>query len=87
MAEDSDLEGTKLPSQRRPDQAWEKGQFALSKEKPTLAVCMAGGAMLCFVGASLSRYLKDSLRIGLTFENGLVFITCLIINPISSNST
>ena len=37
MAEESDLEKTELPSQRRLDQAREKGQVARSRELSTFA--------------------------------------------------
>jgi flagellar biosynthetic protein FlhB len=87
MAEDSDLERTELPSQRRLDQAREKGQVARSRELSTLAVLVEGGATLCFMGASLTRHMMESLRGGLTLDKGLACNTLLINNPISSNST
>lgn len=43
MAEDSDLERTEEPSQRRLDQAREEGQVARSRELSTFAVLLAGG--------------------------------------------
>jgi flagellar biosynthetic protein FlhB len=87
MAEDSDLEKTELPSQRRLDQAREKGQVARSRELSTFAVLLAGGAMLWFMGASLTQHMVESLRIGLTLDKELAFNTHLIIIPISSKST
>ena len=79
MAEDSDLERTELPSQRRLDQAREKGQVARSRELSTFAVLLAGGATLWFMGASLTRHLVDSLRVGLTLDKDLAFNSALII--------
>ncbi|MDP1996344.1 MAG: EscU/YscU/HrcU family type III secretion system export apparatus switch protein, partial [Gallionella sp.] len=56
MAEDSDLEKTEQPSQRRLDQAREKGQVARSRELSTFAVLLAGGGTLWFMGASFTRH-------------------------------
>lgn len=79
MAEDSDLEKTELPSQRRIDQAREKGQVARSRELSTFAVLLAGGATLWFMGASLTQHMVESLRTGLTLDKELAFNTQLII--------
>ena len=79
MAEDSDLERTELPSQRRLDQAREKGQVARSRELSTFAVLLAGGATLWFMGASFIQHMVASLRVGLTLDKELAFNTHLII--------
>jgi flagellar biosynthetic protein FlhB len=79
MAEDSDLERTESPSQRRLDQAREKGQVARSRELSTFAVLMAGGATLWFLGASFTHHMVESLRTGLTLDRALAFNTQLII--------
>jgi len=79
MAEDSDLEKTELPSQRRLDQAREKGQVARSRELSTFAVLLAGGATLWFMGASLTQHMVESLRVGLTIDKELAFNAQLII--------
>jgi flagellar biosynthetic protein FlhB len=79
MAEDSDLERTELPSQRRLDQAREKGQVARSRELSTFAVLLAGGATLWFMGASLTQHMVESLRVGLTLDKELAFNPELII--------
>lgn len=79
MAEDSDLERTELPSQRRLDQAREKGQVARSRELSTFAVLLAGGATLWFMGASLTQHMVESLRAGLTLDKELAFNTQLIV--------
>ncbi len=79
MAEDSDLEKTELPSQRRLDQAREKGQVARSRELSTFAVLLAGGATLWFMGASFTQHMVESLRVGLILDKELAFNTYLII--------
>ncbi len=79
MAEDSDLEKTELPSQRRLDQAREKGQVARSRELSTFAVLLAGGGTLWFMGASFTQHMLESLRVGLTINKELAFNTELII--------
>jgi flagellar biosynthetic protein FlhB len=79
MAEDSDLERTELPSQRRLDQARGKGQVARSRELSTFAVLLAGGGTLWFMGASLGQHMVESLRVGLTLDKELAFNTQLII--------
>lgn len=73
MAEDSDLEKSELPSQRRLDQAREEGQVARSRELSTFTILMAGGAGLWLMGASLSNELIKMLREGLTLNQDLIF--------------
>ncbi len=73
MAEDSDLEKTEQPSQRRLDQAREEGQVARSRELSTFTVLMAGGAGLWLMGASLSEQLIKLIKEGLTINADLVF--------------
>jgi flagellar biosynthetic protein FlhB len=79
MAEDSDLEKTELPSQRRLDQAREKGQVARSRELSTFSILLAGGATLWFMGASVTQHMMESLRNGLTIDRALAFDTRLLI--------
>jgi len=79
MAEDSDLEKSELPSQRRLDQAREKGQVARSRELSTFAVLMAGGGTLWFMGASFTRHMTEALRAGLSINRELAFNTQLLI--------
>ena len=45
MAEDSDLEKTEQPSQRRLDQARERGEVARSRELSTFAILLVGGGV------------------------------------------
>ncbi len=74
MAEqDSDLEKTESPSQRRLDQAREEGQVARSRELSTFAVLMAGGAGLWFMGSALAQNLIVLIRDGLTLDTELAF--------------
>lgn len=73
MAEDSDLEKTEQPSQRRLDQAREEGQAARSRELSTFSVLFAGGAGLWLMGSSLSSQLIKLLRDGLTLDTTLAF--------------
>ncbi|MDZ4200590.1 MAG: flagellar biosynthesis protein FlhB [Gallionella sp.] len=79
MAEDSDLEKTEQPSQRRLDQAREKGQVARSRELSTFAVLMAGGATLWFLGSSITQQMVNMLRDGLTLDKEVAFNTQLLI--------
>ena len=79
MAEDSDLEKTEQPSQRRLDQAREEGQVARSRELSTFAVLMAGGAGLWLMGSSLSQQLIKLLREGLTLNTELAFKSDLLL--------
>jgi flagellar biosynthetic protein FlhB len=79
MAEDSDLEKTEQPSQRRLDQAREKGQVARSRELSTFAVLLAGGGTLWFMGAPFIQHMVKSLRDGLTVDRELAFNTGLMI--------
>jgi len=77
--EDSDLEKTESPSQRRLDQAREEGQVARSRELSTFAVLMAGGAGLWLMGSSLSQSLIKLLREGLTLDTELAFHSELLL--------
>jgi len=73
MSEDSDLEKTEQPSQRKLDQAREKGQVARSRELSTFAVLLAGGGGFWFMGASLTRQMVQMVQDGLTINQELVF--------------
>jgi len=79
MAEDSDLEKTEQPSQRRLDQAREKGQVARSRELSTFAVLLAGGGTMWFMGASLTQQMVKFLRDGLTLNKEMAFNPDLMI--------
>ena len=79
MAEDSDLEKTEQPSQRRLDQAREKGQVARSRELSTFVVLLAGGGTLWFMGTSFTQHMVKSLRDGLVIGRDVAFDTGLMI--------
>ncbi|OIR11508.1 flagellar biosynthetic protein FlhB [mine drainage metagenome] len=77
--EDSDLEKTESPSQRRLDQAREEGQVARSRELSTFAVLMAGGAGIWLMGSTLSQHLIALIKAGLTLDTGLAFHSELLV--------
>jgi flagellar biosynthesis protein FlhB len=77
--EDSDLDKTESPSQRRLDKAREEGQVARSRELSTFTVLMAGGAGIWLMGGSLSKRLIEMLREGLTLDTALAFRTELLL--------
>ena len=79
MAEDSDLEKTEEPSQRRIDQAREEGQVARSRELSTFAVLMAGGSGLWMMGSSLSGQMTKLLHDGLSINADLALNSELLL--------
>ena len=78
MAEDSDLEKTEQPSERKLEQAKEKGQMARSRELSTFTVLISGGAVLWFMGSTLTQHMVKLLHEGLTFKQDLAFNTALL---------
>jgi flagellar biosynthetic protein FlhB len=79
MAEDSDLEKSEQPSQRRLEQAREEGQVARSRELSTFAVLLAGGAGMWVMGSSLTGQLTKLIREGLTLDAELAFHADLLL--------
>ena len=79
MADDSDLEKTEQPSQRRLDQAREKGQVARSRELSTFIVLLAGGGVLWFMGASFIQQMVKMLHNGLIVSRDMAFNSDLMI--------
>ena len=73
MAEESDLERTEPASQRRLEQARERGQVPRSPELATFAVLMAAGGGLLFMGGLLAASLAAVMRAGLTLDRAAVF--------------
>ena len=71
--QDSDLEKTESPSQRKLDKAREEGQVARSRELTTFLVMMAGGAGLWVMGSHFAQSLVEMLRAGLTLDRQLAF--------------
>jgi flagellar biosynthetic protein FlhB len=68
MAEESDLENSEPASQRRIEQAREKGQIARSRELSTFAVLMASGGALMVMGPQLMESMMALMRNSLTIE-------------------
>lgn len=79
MAEDSDLEKTEQPSQRRLEQAREEGQVARSRELSTFAVLMAGGSGLWLMGSNLAGHMLKLLHDGLTLNADVAFQSELLL--------
>ena len=77
--EDSGLEKTESPSQRRLEQAREEGQVARSRELSTFAVVMAGGAGIWLMGSALAHQLITLIRDALTLDTGLAFHSELLV--------
>lgn len=73
MAEDSDLERTEPASQRRIEQAREKGQVARSRELTTVAVLLAAGGGLTFMGGGMMEHLRALMKNALTLERMSAF--------------
>ena len=71
--EDSDLEKTEQPSQKKLDDARKKGQIARSHELSTFSILLAGGAVLWFMGTSLNGHMVKMLRDGLTISPDVIF--------------
>ncbi|MBI5918115.1 MAG: flagellar type III secretion system protein FlhB [Nitrosomonadales bacterium] len=79
MAEDSDLEKTEQPSERRLEKAREEGQIARSRELSTFAILLAGGAGIWLMGGMLTDNMIRLLRTGLTLDSTLAFHTELLL--------
>jgi flagellar biosynthetic protein FlhB len=80
MAEqDSDLEKTESPSQRKLDKAREEGQVARSRELSTFMVLLAGGAGLWVMGGMLGQGLLRMVHEGLALDRSLAFNTELLL--------
>lgn len=73
MAEDSDLEKSEPASQRRIEQAREKGQIPRSRELSTFAVLMASGGALMAMAPQLMEGMLSLMRNGLTIERAVAF--------------
>ncbi|HXV07163.1 MAG TPA: flagellar type III secretion system protein FlhB [Burkholderiales bacterium] len=73
MAEESDLERTEPASQRRLEQARERGQVPRSPELSSFAVLMAAGGGFLWMGAALVDALEGVMRAGLTLDHAATF--------------
>lgn len=72
MAEESDLERTEAPSQRRLEQAREEGQVPRSRELNTFALLGAAGLGIWFAADGLRNEFAALLRHSLTFPRELL---------------
>ncbi|OGS98774.1 MAG: flagellar biosynthesis protein FlhB [Gallionellales bacterium RIFCSPLOWO2_12_FULL_59_22] len=79
MAEDSDLEKTEQPSERKLEKAREQGDIARSRELSTFAVLLAGGGVLWFMGSSFTQRMVQMLHDGLTLNREMAFNSDLMI--------
>ena len=75
MAEDSDLERTEPASERRLEQARERGQVPRSPELSTFAVLMGSAAALMVVGPQLVGRLEDVMRAAFSLDRTAAFET------------
>lgn len=73
MAEDSDLERTEPASQRRIEQAREKGQVARSRELTTVAILLAAGGSMIGMGDTMMQHLRALMINGLTLDKTAAF--------------
>ncbi|BCB26698.1 flagellar biosynthesis protein FlhB [Sulfurimicrobium lacus] len=73
MAEDSDLERTEPASQRRIEQAREKGQVARSRELTTVAILLAAGGGMMYMGGGMMEHMRALMKNALTLERASAF--------------
>lgn len=86
MAEDTGLERTEPASVRRREQAREEGQVARSRELSTLALLLAAGGGLWFMGAGLTDRLSGLIRQGMQLDRALAFDTDLMLLRLRDSS-
>lgn len=75
MAEDSDLERTEPASQRRIEQARQKGQVARSRELTTVSALLAAGGGLMLMGDGMMDHLRAMMRNAFTLSRQDAFDT------------
>lgn len=86
MADDSDLERTEPASQRRIDQAREKGQIARSRELSTFAMLIAAGSGLSIMGPQLVDSMAALMRNGLQLDRSVAFDPLLMLTRLHQQS-
>jgi flagellar biosynthetic protein FlhB len=86
LAEESDLEKTEEPSQRRLEQAREEGQVPQSRELSTFLVMMAGVAGLWVMGQWVAQRMFGLMRHGLSFDRSAAFDGTLMLASFQSLS-
>jgi flagellar biosynthetic protein FlhB len=78
MADDSDLERSEAPSQRRLEKAREDGQVARSRELSTLVLMLASGAVFAINGAGWIKHLSDTMHQGMHFGRAEAFSSAMM---------
>ena len=86
MAEDTGLERTEPASARRREEAREQGQVVHSRELSTLALLLAGGGGLWFLGAGISDRLLGLVRHGMELDRALAFAPSLMLTRLKETS-
>lgn len=86
MAEDTGLERTEPASERRREQAREKGQVVRSRELSTLALLLAAGGALRFMGPGLTDAMSGMMRHGLRLDRAVAFDTDLMLLRLQDSS-
>jgi len=77
---DNDQERTEQPTQKRLDEAREKGQIARSPELTTAAVLLIAGAGLKYFGMQLAASLDSIMRAGLSLTHAQAFDETRMVN-------
>ena len=72
MAEETDLDRTEAPSQRRLEQAREEGQFPRSREVNTFALLAAAGLGLWVSSEALRNSFSGLMRRALVLERAAI---------------
>ncbi|HTP97199.1 MAG TPA: flagellar biosynthesis protein FlhB [Burkholderiales bacterium] len=87
MAQDSDLERTEQPSERRLAKAREEGQVARSRELASFALLVTAGAAIWISGDSMMSQLAGAVRSGLTLDAAAAFDPAAMITRLSEQTT
>ena len=84
MADDSELEKTEPPSQKRQDEAREQGNVPRSRELATCSVLLATGCALWMLGGKLIAQLGSLLGNSLVFEREQAYDMNLLVTRAAS---
>jgi len=87
VAQDSDLERTEQPSERRLAKAREEGQVARSRELASFALLVSAGAAIWISGDSMMSQLAGAVRSGLTLDAAAAFDPAAMITRLSEQTT
>ena len=85
MAEESDLEKTELPSQRRIEQAREEGDVPRSRELATCTILLAAGGGMWVLGEGLMMRITQMLSASLTLSRAEMFDMQLLMTRTSGH--